>query len=107
MSQPIEVRIAVAEERLDTIEEEQLRHRQRLHELEGDRATMKLLGERLEQLSRSVERSAKQAAQEAIDLAFDHKDDLGRRRWGLRLQWLMFGVAVGALIVALAALFVQ
>lgn len=102
---PLEVRIAVAEERIENLEEEQLRQRGRLHNLEADRALLKLAIERLDELARSLESASRKAAQEAIDLALDHRDEIGRRRWGLRLQWCMFGVAFGGLLVSLVVMF--
>lgn len=106
-ARPLEVRVAVLEERTDGLEEEQLRHRQRLHDLEGDRATLKLISAQVTELTATVERTAKQAALEAIELAMQAKDDLGRKRWGLRAQWVAVGVAFGGLVVALAALFIR
>lgn len=48
---PIEARVAVHAERLDQLEEEQLRHRARLHDLEADRATLMLLARRVDDLA--------------------------------------------------------
>ena len=98
---PIYVRVAVAEERLDTLEEEQLRQRDRLHALENDRATIRLLAEQITQLSQGIERIAKRAAQDAIDMAMDHRDEIGRRRWGLRIQWVAAGIAGGGFVSAI------
>lgn len=105
MSRPLEVSVAVHEERLDQIEEEQLRHRQRIHDLESDRATLRLLSRQVSDLVTAVERTAKQAALEAIDMAMQSRDELGRRRWGLRLQWLATGAAVGGFVVAIVLAF--
>jgi hypothetical protein len=101
---PLEVRIAVAENRLDNIEEEQLRHRMRLHDLEADRATLRLIVGQLEKLATEVPKVAKQAALEAIDLAMDHRDELGNRRWTLRVQWLALGVTFGGLVATVVLL---
>lgn len=110
MSHPerlIEVTVAVHEERLDQLEQEQLRHRQRLHGLEADRATIRLVSKQLSQLSASVETSAKRAALEAIDLAMKGRDELGRRRWTLRLQWVAIGATVATAVVEAIALFLK
>lgn len=104
MSRPLEVTVAVHEERLDQIEQEQLRHRQRIHDLEGDRATLRLMGKQVESLVTAVEKTARQAALEAIDLAMKGRDELGRKRWGMRIQWITIGVAFGGFIVAVAEL---
>jgi hypothetical protein len=95
---PVEVIVAVHEERLDQIEAEQMRHRQRLHDLESDRQTLRFISEQVRDLAASVGSTAKQAALDAIDLAMESKDELGRRRWGLRAQWLGVGAAFGALV---------
>jgi hypothetical protein len=102
MNRPLEVDVAVHEERLDQIEAEQLRHRQRIHDLEGDRATLRYISEQVRELSTSIGTTAKQAALEAIDLAMESKDELGRRRWGLRAQWLAAGASFGGLVAAVA-----
>lgn len=103
-TRPLEVQVAVHEERIAQLEEEQLRHRQRLHDLEGDRATLKLVAQQLEQLAAAVEKTAKQAALEAIDLAMKGRDELGRRRWLLRMQWIGMGAAVATAVAAVVAL---
>jgi hypothetical protein len=104
MGRPLEVAVAVHEERLDQIESEQLRHRQRLHDLEGDRATLRFISDQVRELSATIGTTAKQAALEAIDLAMESRDELGRRRWGLRAQWLATGASVGGFVVALTVL---
>lgn len=104
---PLEVQVAVHEERLDQLEQEQLRHRQRLHDLEGDRATIRLISRQLDQLAGAVETNAKRAALEAIDLAMKGRDEIGRRRWNLRAQWIGTGAAVGAAAAAFVELFLR
>jgi hypothetical protein len=104
MSRPLEVEVAVHAERLDQIEAEQLRHRQRIHDLEGDRATLRFISDQVRDLSASIGTTAKQAALEAIDLAMEARDELGRRRWGLRVQWLAAGASFGGFVVALVVL---
>lgn len=101
---PLEVRMAVAEERLDNVEEEQLRQRLRIHDLESDRATLRLVVKQMEELAANVATVARQAALEAVELAMEHKDELGNRRWALRLQWAAIGVMGGGFVVALLAL---
>lgn len=106
MTRPLEVTVAVHEERLDQIEQEQLRHRQRIHDLEGDRATLRLMAKQIEQLASGLEKTARQAALEAIEMALQSKDEIGHRRWGLRLQWAAVGIAFGGFVVAAAGFIV-
>lgn len=101
-TRPLEVAVAVHEERLDQIEAEQLRHRQRIHDLEGDRQTLRFISEQVRDLTATVATTAKQAALEAIDLAMEARDELGRRRWGLRAQWLAAGASFGGFLAAIA-----
>lgn len=111
---PLDARVAVAEERLDTVEEEIQRVRHRLHELESDRAMLRLLADQVKEsaaqaksLGDQVESIAKSAAREAVELAMGHRDDIGRRRWGLRAQWVGVGIAAGGFVVLLADKFIH
>lgn len=104
MNRPLETAIIVAvhEERLERLEAEQQRHRQRIHDLEGDRQTLRYISEQVRELTSSISETAKKAALEAIDLAMESRDELGRRRWGLRAQWLAAGASFGGLVAAIA-----
>lgn len=99
------VRMAVAEEKIDDLEQEAARTRQRLHDLESDRATLKLLMRQVTDMGANVETIARRAALEALNLGMEHRDELGHRRWTLRLQWVAAGVGIGGLVAAIVAHF--
>lgn len=100
----LDVRTAVIESRLLDLDREVSRQRGRLHALESDRATIRLLGDQMKELHESIGTIARRAAVEAIDLAMENRDELGRKRWNLRIQWISVGVAFGGLAVAVLTL---
>lgn len=93
--------VAVHESRIGTLEQEQARARQRLHDFEGDRATLRLLTTRVADLASGVERIAEAAATRAVEIAFEHRDKLAGERSGRRLQYAAVGAAVGGFISAI------
>jgi chromosome segregation ATPase len=64
----LEVQVAVHAQRINDLEEEQLRHRQRLHDLEGLRATVQLVTQRLDQLAMQVAGAVAQTADISRDV---------------------------------------
>ncbi len=93
--------MAVVEQRTGAIEQEVQRARSRLHDLESDRAVLRLLTSQVADLAASIKEVAstvkdvaRESAEKAISLALEHKDDLGRRRAGLRAQWVAVGAAL-------------
>lgn len=108
-------RVAAAEEQLDVLDREMLRVRSRLHELESDRVTIRLLmdqvkslGERVSQVAGSIEAVAQRAAEKTIALAFADQDQIREFRDSRRRQrintWaaaLSVGVAFGGFVSAL------
>jgi hypothetical protein len=100
-TQAMDVRMAVLESKVDDLEAEMARTRDRLHTLDSSYFAIKVLSERIETLTGSVKMVAKEAAHEAIELAFTARAASGARRWDLRLKWVLTGAAFGGFISAL------
>src|SRR6185369_15162109 len=103
MARTIGERVAVVEEKVEDLELESLRMRQRLHDVESDRAALRLLVRQVTELTDRVDAIARRAAIEAVNLAMEHRNELGHRRWGLRIQWMGIGIAAAAAIAGLLA----
>jgi hypothetical protein len=58
MAEPIGVRVALHGERIETLEEEQLRTRERLHNLEQDRIALKLIAQRVDDMADAAKLTA-------------------------------------------------
>jgi hypothetical protein len=99
-SRPIPERLAVVEEKVDDLEQEVSKHRVELHEWRTDRIVLQQLIKQFDKFVNSIPEVAKQAALETFDLAMEHRDELGHRRWTLRLQWIGTGIAAGGLLAA-------
>jgi hypothetical protein len=95
----IESRVAVVEESLRTAWREVERARERLHKLEVDRATVRLLARQVSDLSEQTPALARRAAREAVDemLRRKHADTLSN--WRAFAAFLSAGIALGSLIV--------
>lgn len=103
-----EERVAVLETTISDLDREVMRVRTRLHDLESDRATLRLLleqtktfAQQLKDMADNAETLAKRAAQEAVTALLEHRDDVGRVRWGLRAQWIGTGIAFGGFLMAI------
>lgn len=94
--------MAVVESRLRTVETEQQRARERLHELETDRATIRLLAKRVDDLADSVNQIAESAAERAVSKMVAARDRTRLTRYGVAAALLSSGAGVGTLIAALA-----
>src|SRR5438876_11976580 len=90
-------RVAVNSERIRTLAAETERLRTRVHALEGDRATLKLLGSQVRELTEQMPNLARRAAREAVE-EFDRIHHAGLLA-NLRTYAMMVsaGVALGAL----------
>lgn len=66
----LEPRVAVLESEVSELKNEQLRTRARLHDLESDRATLRLLVQETKEMGRNVEKIAARAAERAVELTF-------------------------------------
>jgi hypothetical protein len=104
--------MAVVEARVTALGDEQRRTRDRLHDIESDRAAVSLLAQRVEalsgdvrELSGQVEKVAERAAREAVRLAFDQwedeREDSSFKVWATRLTLGMLAVAAGGFLLAL------
>jgi hypothetical protein len=98
---PLPERVARLEVRVEDVEQEQLRARRRLHELETDRATIRLLAAQVKDLADSAERLATNAAERALSIGLDRVRKAHRDEWRYRLTWVSAG---GALVGAIATL---
>lgn len=87
--------MAVVEQQLHDLDREVFRTRERLHDLEGDRASLKILLQEVERLNRTLPQIAEDAAQRAVGLALEHREELKRGRFSVRTQFVGVGVAVG------------
>ncbi len=103
----LDSRLAVAEEKIEILEQETLRIREFLNELRTDRATMQLLVRQVAELHQrfgefadKMEEIAKRSALDALRLMSEHRDELGHRRWNLRLGWVGAGAAIGGLLIS-------
>lgn len=77
-------------------ESEAQRTRQRLHELETDRATIRLLAQQLAEVKTTIERVAIRAATEAVSQALAARDATDRDTTGIRLdRWAIAIAMVG------------
>jgi hypothetical protein len=68
MSDPLEVRVALHGERIDGLEEEQLRTRDRLHNLESDRIALRLIAQRVDDMAESNKVTAQQVVSVSNDV---------------------------------------
>ena len=97
----LESQVAVHGEQIRTLATELGAARTRLHELESDRATLRLVVQQVRELTEQMPNLARRAAREAVDeyLRRRHSDTLGN--WRTYAALLSAGAAVGALIVGL------
>jgi chromosome segregation ATPase len=97
----LESQVAVNTEQLRHLANELGRTRERLHELESDRATLRLVVQQVRELTEQMPNLARRAAREAVDefLRRRHADTLSN--WRTYAALLSAGVAFGALIVGL------
>jgi hypothetical protein len=72
-----------------------------LHDLETDRATIKLLADKVSELARSIDDVATRAAVKAITAALEHRSQLRERRLDFRAKLLGAGVGVDGFAVVL------
>jgi hypothetical protein len=98
-------RVARLEVRVEDLEGETQRSRQRLHSLEADRATIRLLASQVKAVLESTERVATSAAEKAVDLALKIKHRERREDWAYRLTWISVGSAMAGAFAAVVVLF--
>jgi hypothetical protein len=87
-------RTARLEVRVDALDREFERARQRLHEIESDRATLRVVVQKVADLASNVEKIARQAARDAVEM-YDRDRESERavtwRWWG---GWVLGAVGV-------------
>lgn len=92
-------RLAVLETQLVILTSEVERMRVRLHELESDRATLKIVVEQMQRMNDQMEKIVDEAARRAVDLAIEAREDLGRKRVGMKVQLIGIGIGVGGFLI--------
>lgn len=100
MPDSLESRVAVAMDRLDHLERELERARERLHTMEGSVHSIRVLMKAVDELQESLPVLARRAADEAVaaDRRERHRSLFGNLRTYAAIASV--GVAVGALIVS-------
>jgi predicted nucleic acid-binding Zn-ribbon protein len=87
-------RTARLEVRVDALDKEFERTRARIHEIESDRATLRIVVQKVADLASSVEKIARQAAREAVEM-YDRDRESERsvtwRWWG---GWVLGAIGV-------------
>lgn len=98
---PLRETVAVAIDNISDLRREQDRIRERIHELESDRATLRLVVQQVRELTEQMPNLARRAAREAVDeyLRRRHSDTLSN--WRTYAALLSAGAGIGALIVGL------
>lgn len=97
----LQSRVAVLETRVSGLEQEEQRTRGRLHDLESDRATLRLLVAQMKELAHQVENVATRAAERALASSFAEREERKERQLAHRLGILGSGVGAGGLLVAI------
>lgn len=91
---PVGERVSLVEQIAHGHERELSRVRERLHDLESDRATLWLIAQQLRDLSASVEKVAVRAATEAVTQAMKARESEDREDTGVRLDRVAVVVAL-------------
>jgi DNA repair ATPase RecN len=91
---------ARSDARIEEVYEERQRTRKRLHELESDRAALRMLAQQVGEIVKNAEEVAIRAAEKALE----RNRNSARGLSGLRAQWVSALIAVGCLAVAALAL---
>jgi hypothetical protein len=91
-------RITSLEVRVSNVEAQTERTRRRLHELENDRASVRLLAGTVQKLVDGVEEMARRTAEATIAAWWDQRMAKQRESWRVRLTWLTSGAAVVSIV---------
>lgn len=89
------------EVRLSNVEAQTERTRRRLHDLENDRASVRLLASTVQKLVDGVEEMARRTAEATISAWWEQRTARQRESWKFRLAWLTSGAAVVSIAVVL------
>lgn len=111
MSDTIKVKIGIHDERLDNLEEEQMRTRDRLHVLEQDRIALKLISQRVDDMASAAKTTAAQIVEVSSDvktllLAHAHNDGASdeRKSWLSSRRFVVTSLlTLGTLVVGLVS----
>jgi len=89
-------RLTSLEVRMSSAEVEIVRTRERLHELENDRASVRALAETVRNLVDGIPQMSKRIAQETVSQWWEQRITAMRETWKFRLAWVSAGgVLVG------------
>lgn len=91
---PVEERVALIEQTAHGHDRELSRVRERLHDLESDRATVRLLSQQIRELTDSVEKVAVRAATEAVTRAMRAREQESQTDAGVKLDRLAVVIAL-------------
>lgn len=100
-------RLAVVEAKIEDLEAEMDRTRERLHDHASALQAIKLLAQTVSTIEGTIESVAVRAADKAVAGAFSSRAQITDRTWRFRISLLGSGVAIGALIVSLIELFTR
>lgn len=108
-------RLARIEGQVEDNRREIARGRDRLHKLETGAVALTLLGDRVDKLAESVDQIARDAAkyaasevaERAVETALREREEIDRKRWGLRVQLISIGIGFGGFGTSLAYLFTR
>jgi hypothetical protein len=90
----LEKQMAVIEHRVNELDADRHRIRDRLHNLESDRGTLKLVVEQMGNLVHNMEAVAQRTAEKTVAAMLEQRA-AGSRSWREHfLQWAQFAVAV-------------
>lgn len=93
--------MAVIENRVGSLEREHDRTRERLHDLESDRATLRILVQQVADLAKNANRVANAAAERAVDQLLERRARSRHREIGAAASLLSAGAGIGALLITL------
>ena len=113
-----EARIAVLEARVDDTREEVTGIRARLHDLTSRVKGLEFIADEVKRLTGSVDQmrsempkivrdNSREVAEDVMERGTAKREALERQRWGLKIQWIGTGIALGSLVVSLIYLFVK
>ena len=60
-----------------------------------------------DEMPRIVRDNSREVAEDVMERGTAKREALERQRWGLKIQWIGTGIALGSLVVSLVYLFVK
>lgn len=98
--------MAVVEDRVRTLSQEATHTRRRLHDIESDRATIRLLAARIRELANDCEKLADRAAEAAVRKILQERENDDRERSSLRANWVSVTIAGAALLLGVVSILI-